>query len=113
MAGAQQTAQTEEQKAAAAKAAAETKAAADKAAADKLAKEQEAAREAAATAEAERVAAAEKAANTLQVIGPVAVLPLKSGGERYVYRGTPIGDEFTDEGVKHAKSVGLVGKPKQ
>jgi len=113
MAGAQQAPQTEEQKAAAAKAAAETKAAADKAAADKLAKEQEEARQAAAAAEAERVAAAEKAANTLQVIGPVAVLPLKSGGERYVYRGTPIGDEFTAEGVKHAQSVGLVGKPKQ
>lgn len=107
MAGAQQAPQAEEQKAAAAKAAAE------KAAAEKLAKEQEKASEAAAAAEAERVAAAEEAANALQVIGPVVVLPLKSGGERYVYRGTPISDEFTAEGVKHAQSVGLVGKPKQ
>lgn len=100
-------------KAAADKAAADAKAAAEKAAAEKLAKEQEAAAKAAADAEAKRVADAEKAANQLQVIGPVAVLPLKAGGERYVYRGTPIGDEFTKEGVEHAKSVGLVGKPKK
>lgn len=45
------------------------------------------------------------------VIGPVAVLPLVAGGERYVYRGAPITDEFTKDGVKHAVSVGLVGKP--
>ena len=103
------------QKAAAAKAAEEKaaaeKAAADKAAAEKLAAEQAESAKVAAAAEAERVKAAEAAANTLQVIGPVAVLPLKSGGERYVYRGAPVGDEFTEEGVKHAKSVGLVGKP--
>lgn len=91
------------------------KAAAEKAEAEAAAKaeaEKVAAEKAAADAEAERVAAAEKAASTLQVIGPVAVLPLKSGGERYVYRGTPITDDFTKEGVEHAKSVGLVGKPK-
>ncbi|RZT59322.1 hypothetical protein EV140_1927 [Microcella alkaliphila] len=91
------------QNAATAKAAAE-KAAAEKAAAEKAAAEK---------AETERAKAAEAAANALQVIGPVAVLPLKSGGERYVYRGTAISDEFTDEGIKHAKSVGLVGKPKK
>lgn len=91
------------QNAAAAKAA-EEKAAAEKATADKAAAEK---------AETERAKAAEAAANALQVIGPVAVLPLKSGGERYVYRGTVISDEFTDEGIKHAKSVGLVGKPKK
>lgn len=110
MAGQQQPAQqSAEQKAAAEKAAAE------KAATEKAAAEAEAAKaaQAAADAEAERAAAAEKAANTLQVIGPVAVLPLKSGGERYVYRGTPVGDEFTAEGIKHAQSVGLVGKPKK
>ena len=83
---------------------AEQKAAADKAAADKAAADE---------AEAARVEAAEKAATTLQVIGPVAVLPLKAGGERYVYRGTPVGDEFTPEGIKHAQTVGLVGKPKK
>ncbi len=93
----------------------EQKAAAEKAAADaKAAEEQKAAAEkAAADAEAERVEAAEAAASALQVIAPVAVLPLKSGGERYVYRGSPVGDEFTDEGIAHAKSVGLIGKPKQ
>ncbi len=106
MAG-QNAQQSAEQKAAAEKAAAE-KAAAEQAAADKTAAEQ-----AATEAEAARVAAAEDAANTLQVIGPVAVLPLKAGGERYVYRGTPVGDEFTKEGVKHAQAVGLVGKPKK
>lgn len=106
MAG-QNAPQSAEQKAAAEKAAAE-KAAAEKAAADKVAAEK-----VAAEAEAERVAAAEAAADTLQVIGPVAVLPLKAGGERYVYRGTPVGDEFTTEGIKHAKAVGLVGKPKK
>ena len=92
---------------------AEQKAAAEKAAAEKAAAEKAAAEKAAAEAEAERVAAAEAAADTLQVIGPVAVLPLKTGGERYVYRGTPVGEEFTAEGVKHAKAVGLVGKPKK
>ncbi|WP_288870856.1 hypothetical protein [uncultured Microbacterium sp.] len=75
--------------------------------------QQSAEQKAAAEAEAERVAAAEAAADTLQVIGPVAVLPLKTGGERYVYRGTPVGEEFTADGVKHAKAVGLVGKPKK
>lgn len=111
MAG-QNAQQSAEQKAAAEKAAAE-KAAADKAAADKAAAEKAAAEKAAQEAEAERVAAADAAADTLQVIGPVAVLPLQSGGERYVYRGTPVGDEFTTEGIKHAKAVGLVGKPKK
>jgi hypothetical protein len=117
MAG-QNAQQSAEQKAAADKAAAD-KAAADKAAADKAAADTAAADKAAAEkaaaekAEAERIEAAEAAANTLQVIGPVAVLPLKAGGERYVYRGTPVGDEFTDEGIKHAKAVGLVGKPKK
>jgi hypothetical protein len=62
-----------------------------KAAADQLAVDEASAIAAAATAEAERVEAAEKAATQLQVIGPVAVLPLKSGGERYVYRGSPVG----------------------
>ena len=102
-------AQTAEQKAAAEKAAAEAQAKAD---AEKAAADAEQANADAAAAEAERVQAAEKAAAALQVIGPVAVLPLKSGGERYVYRGTPITDDFTKEGVEHAKSVGLVGKPK-
>lgn len=114
MAAAQQTA---EQKAAADKAAAEAqaKAAAEKAAADAAEAEKAAADKSAqdaADAEAARVAEAEKAACALQVIGPVAVLPLKAGGERYVYRGAPITDDFTEEGVEHAKSVGLVGKPK-
>ncbi len=111
MAG-QNAQQSAEQKAAAEKAAAE-KAAAEKAAAEKSAADQKAAADAAAEAEAERLAAAEEAANALQVLGPLAVLPLKSGGERYVYRGTPVGDEFTEEGVEHAQSVGLVGKPKK
>lgn len=116
MAG-QNAQQSAEQKAAADKAAADKaaaeKAAADKAAAEQAAADKTAAERAATEAEAARVAAAEEAANTLQVIGPVAVLPLKAGGERYVYRGTPVGDEFTKEGVKHAQAVGLVGKPKK
>ncbi|MFJ2502554.1 hypothetical protein [Microbacterium sp. NPDC087592] len=116
MAG-QNAQQSAEQKAAADKATAEKaaveKAAADNAAAEKAAADKAAAEQAATEAEAARVAAAEEAANTLQVIGPVAVLPLKAGGERYVYRGTPVGDEFTKEGVKHAQAVGLVGKPKK
>ena len=116
MAG-QNAQQSAEQKAAADKAAADKaaadKAAADKAAAEKAAADKAAAEKAAAEAEAERVAAAEAAADTLQVIGPVAVLPLKTGGERYVYRGTPVGDEFTADGIEHAKAVGLVGKPKK
>lgn len=101
------------------------KAAAREAAAEKAAQaaaaEQEAAEKAAAEkAAAEKVTAAGTAANQaaskpaqLEVIGPVAVLPLVAGGERYVYRGTPVGDEFTQEGVKHAQAVGLVGKPKK
>lgn len=102
-------AQTAEQKAATQKAADEAKAAEEQKAADEKAK----AEQAAAEIETERVEAVEAAAITLQVVGPVAVLPLKSGGERYVYRGTPVGDEFTDEGIEHAKSVGLVAEPKQ
>ncbi|WP_394254712.1 hypothetical protein [Pseudoclavibacter helvolus] len=110
-------AQTAEQKAEAAKAAAEQKAAeeqaaAEQAAADELAAEQAKAAAAAAAAEVARVKAAEKAAEQLQVIGPVAVLPLAAGGERYVYRGSPVGAEFTEAGIAHAKSVGLVGTPK-
>ncbi|MEX8031685.1 hypothetical protein AB6V29_01470 [Microbacterium sp. 20-116] len=102
MAG-QQAPQTEEQKAAAAKAAAE-----------KAAKEQAEAASAAEEAEAARAAEAEKATEGLQVIGPVAVLPLKSGGERYVYRGTPVNTkEFTSEGIEHAKAIGLVGTSKK
>lgn len=42
------------------------------------------------------------------VVGPVAVLPLKSGGERYVYKGALVGPEFTDEGVAHAIAASLV-----
>ena len=102
----------EAEKVAAEKAAVD-KAAAEKAAADKLAAERAEAEKSAAEAEKARIEAAEAAAESLQVIGPVAVLPLKSGGERYVYRGTPVGKEFTEEGVKHAQSVGLVGKPKK
>lgn len=81
---------------------AEQKAAAQKAAADSQP-----------TATAGQEAAAKKATEQLQVLGPVAVLPLKAGGERYVYRGAPVGDDFTDEGIAHAKSVGLVGVPKK
>lgn len=106
-------AQTAEQKAAAEKAAAEAKAKAEQEAAAKAAEEQEAADKAAAEAESERLDAAEKAASQVQVLGPVAVLALKSGGERYVYRGAPVGDEFTDEAIAHAKSIGLVGVPKK
>lgn len=104
----QEAAAKKAEEAKAAKTAEEAKAAEAKADADRLAAEI-----AAADLEAERVAAAEKAAHGRQVIGPVAVLPLKSGGERYVYRGTPVGDEFTAEGIKHAEAVGLVGKPKK
>ena len=93
---------------AAAKKAADDQAAAQKAAADRAAAER-----AAVTAEADRVAAAVTAAEQLQVIGPVAVLPLKAGGERYVYRGAPVDeDTFTEAGIKHATAIGLVGKPK-
>jgi hypothetical protein len=99
---------------------AEEKAAAEKVEAERLAAEAEAKSEteAAAKAEAEKAAAKDKPATAtrasgLVVVGPVAVLPLKSGGERYVYRGTPIGDDFTKEGVEHAQSVGLVGKTKK
>ncbi|GGH34197.1 hypothetical protein [Microbacterium album] len=109
-------AQTAEQKATAQKAAADSQASAaaeQDVAAKKAAEDKAAAEQAAADAERARLEAAKKAASQLQVIGPVAVLPLKSGGERYVYRGAPVGDEFTEEGVKHAQSVGLVGKPKK
>ncbi|RKE60458.1 hypothetical protein [Microbacterium sp. AG238] len=73
------------------------------------------AQDAAAKKAAEPQLAGEKAAaEQLQVIGPVAVLPLNSGGERYAYRGAPVSsDEYTDEGIEHAKAIGLVGKPKK
>lgn len=80
------------------------KAAADKAAADKAA--------------AEKATAAKPAqqakAPALVVTGAVAVLALKGGGERYVYRGSPVDAAlYTAESVKHHQAVGLVGKPKK
>lgn len=42
------------------------------------------------------------------VTGAAVVLPTEDGSERYLYRGAPIGDGFTKEGIKHALSVGLI-----
>lgn len=44
------------------------------------------------------------------VVGPVAVLPLKAGGERYVYRSAAVQpvEPFTEAGVAHAVAAGLV-----
>lgn len=58
---------------------------------------------------AEQKPAGKSERSELKVTAPVAVLPLKAGGERYVYRGGAVGDEYTKEGVEHARSVGLIG----
>ena len=81
-----------------------------KANADAEAASAEAAATAAAEAEPEQAAPGDDEPQ-LVVIGPVAVLPLVTGGERYVYRGAPAGDEYTEEGIKHAQAVGLVSTP--
>ncbi|MBF4625543.1 hypothetical protein [Clavibacter sp. VKM Ac-2872] len=36
------------------------------------------------------------------------VLPLEGGGERYLYRGAPVGEGFTEAGIQHALDVGLI-----
>lgn len=46
------------------------------------------------------------------VTGAAVVLPLNGGSERYLYRGAPVGEGFTPEGVKHALSLGLIAKVK-
>ncbi|TDW31018.1 hypothetical protein [Cryobacterium psychrophilum] len=46
------------------------------------------------------------------VTGAAVVLPTEGGSERYLYRGAPVGDGFTAEGIKHAVSVGLIEKVK-
>ncbi len=44
------------------------------------------------------------------VKGPAVVLPLKGGSERYLYKGAPVGAGFTEEGIQHALSLGLIVK---
>jgi hypothetical protein len=46
------------------------------------------------------------------VTGAVAVLPTESGSERYLYRGTQVGEGYTDAGIKHALGLGLIQKVK-
>ena len=54
------------------------------------------------------MAAAKKA---IKVTGAAVVLRTKSGSERYLYGGASvIADEFTEDSVKHAKSIGLIGE---
>jgi len=46
------------------------------------------------------------------VTGAVAVLPTEGGSERYLYRGAHLGEGYTDEGITHALSLGLIQKVK-
>ncbi|WP_022886365.1 hypothetical protein [Glaciibacter superstes] len=46
------------------------------------------------------------------VTGAAVVLPTEGGGERYLYRGAPVGDGYTKAGIKHALDVGLIAKVK-
>lgn len=43
-----------------------------------------------------------------EVTGPVVVLPTSDGSERYMYKGALIGEGFTEAGIKHALSIGLI-----
>lgn len=48
-------------------------------------------------------------AGRYKVTAAAVVLPTKDGSERYLYRGAPIlGEAFTEDGIKHAVSVGLI-----
>lgn len=42
------------------------------------------------------------------VVGPVAVLKTLDGSERYLYRGAPVGDAFTEDALEHALELGLI-----
>jgi hypothetical protein len=46
------------------------------------------------------------------VTGAAVVLPIEGGSERYLYRGALISTGYTEEGIKHALSVGLIEKQK-
>lgn len=47
----------------------------------------------------------------LVVTGAAVVLRTVDGGERYLYRGAPVpAGEYDKDSVKHARSIGLVGK---
>ena len=46
------------------------------------------------------------------VTGAAVVLPIEGGSERYLYRGALIGTGYTEDGIKHALSVGLIEKQK-
>ena len=44
-----------------------------------------------------------------RVTGGAVVLPTKDGSERYLYTGAPVDeDAFTEAGIQHAVSVGLI-----
>ena len=46
-----------------------------------------------------------------RVTGGAVVLPTKDGSERYLYTGAPVDeDAFTEEGIQHALSVGLIAE---
>jgi hypothetical protein len=42
------------------------------------------------------------------VTGACVVLPTIDGSERYLYRGAPVGEGFTEAGIQHALDVGLI-----
>lgn len=46
------------------------------------------------------------------VTGAAVVLPTVDGSERYLYRGAPVGDGYTVDGIKHAVALGLIEKVK-
>lgn len=46
------------------------------------------------------------------VTGAAVVLPIEGGSERYLYRGALISTGYTEAGIKHALSVGLIEKQK-
>jgi citrate synthase len=45
-----------------------------------------------------------------KVTGPVVVLPTIDGTERYLYRGAPVSDEFTQEGIERGVELGLISE---
>jgi hypothetical protein len=46
------------------------------------------------------------------VTAAAVVLPLEGGSERYLYRGAPVGEGFTEAGIQHALDVGLIAVDK-
>lgn len=65
----------------------------------------------AAATEPAEVATEDEAGERYIVTGAAVVLPTSGGSERYLYRGAVIADGYTESGIAHALSLGLIEAP--